>query len=74
MSLQLALIVTWDPFHISGSNMALLINDGDMQYHHIHATWLILLDHSYLTNPDYLVVKVWVATAIQYSDITILTG
>ena len=35
--------------------------------------WSIPPGHSYFANSDYLVIKIWVSTAIQHSDTAILT-
>ena len=47
----------FNPFHLSGSRVALVINDADIQYYYMDKAWSIHLNHSYFINPDYLVVK-----------------
>ena len=50
-------------------NMALLMNDAHIFYHHIDALQSVSLAQSYFSHPEYLLVRYWVCAAVlfQYS-------
>ena len=50
------------------------LDNAYIHYYQMDAISSILLSHSYFANPNYLGIKIWVSTVIQYSDTAKLTG
>ena len=49
-------------------NMALLMNDAYIMYHHMDSSLSVGLVQSYFSHPDYLALQCWVHTDVLFPD------